>query len=60
MFSALLLSPVVGVVALVLIAALTGRKIEISPRRIIFWPRNIRQIKSVQNGAEQSVRVDRC
>lgn len=40
MLSVLLMSPVVGVVVLVLIAALTGRKIEISPKKIVFWPRN--------------------
>lgn len=39
MVSTILLSPVAGVIILVTIAALTGRKIEISRSRIILWPR---------------------
>lgn len=39
MLSTILLSPIVGIISLVLIAAVAGRKIEISRSRIMLWPR---------------------
>ena len=40
MLSAILVSPIFGLIALVAIAAMTGRKIEISRSRIVLWPRH--------------------
>ncbi len=39
MLSTVLLSPIVGIISLVMIAAVTGRKIEISRSKIVLWPR---------------------